>query len=185
MLELPFNVRSINRRLKQKYGLSPTDEPNYRVVFSDNEFEMRKGDFDIYHRDIFLRTEHTTRKVKKYSYIKSKFLIEKWVPAMLNPNTEEIKDYNNYEPMYVFEDKDGNYLRPIWRVADTVCFCNQNPVGYWERKLQYEKEQEKQEQADYNAVATEHDRTSIGLALATGEGITVPDVDVIINEEKQ
>jgi hypothetical protein len=172
MIELPEHVKSINRRLK-KFGLNPNKLPIYRVVFSDDEYEMRRGEFNVFHNKIFLRTEIGVRKVKKYSYIKSKFVIEKWIePAIVNMlSKDEIVDNNGYEPIYVFEDKDGNFLRPIWRVAENICYANQNPIDYWERKKQLDEEELKQEKEDYDVVATEHDRTSIGLALATGEGV--------------
>jgi hypothetical protein len=172
MIELPDHVKSINRRLK-KFGLNPNKLPIYRVVFSGNEFEHRRGEFNLFKGKLFIRTEFGTHKVKKYSYIKEKFLIEKWIePQLINLlSNNEIVDSNGYEPIYIFEDKDGNFLRPIWSVSENVCFANQNPTNYWKRKQQYEDEEKKQEQEDYNAVATEHDRTSIGLALATGEGV--------------
>lgn len=172
MIELPEHVKSINRRLF-KFGKNPDGLPIYRIVFSDDQREKRRGKFNVFYGKIFLRTEVGIKETKKYSYIKSKFLIEKWIePHLVNMlSNNEIVDSNGYEPIYVFEDKDGNFLRPIWSVSENICFANQNPVDYWKRKLQYEEEEKKQEQEDYNAVATEHDRTPIGLALATGEGV--------------
>lgn len=171
MIELPEVVKAINKRLQKLYP------DTYRIVFSDNEFENRKGEFNVYFGTLFLRTETGIRNVKKYPYIKSRFIIEKFVPPPLS-FIEELPDSikGSWEPLYVFEGAGGNYLKPIMKVALIVCNANQNPVKYWDRKKQFDEEEQKQELADYNSVADEYDVTPIENALNMGEGITVPDL---------
>lgn len=169
MIPLSHDVKKINKELTKIYGNL------YRLVFSDNEREMRKGEFNVFYGQLFLRTEIGVREVKKYPYIKSKYVLEKYVPPPLSFISEVPESvHGSYEPLYIFEDKDGNYLKPILRVALMVCYANQNPVDYWKRKNQLDDEEKKQEQADYDAVYLGVDRTPIGFALSNGEGITVP-----------
>lgn len=177
MIELPSEVKAINKRLQKLY-------PNtYRIVFSDNEFEDRKGEFNIYFKSIFLRTDFGVHIVKKYSYIKSRFIIEKFVPPPLSVIPEIPGSiHGSWEPLYVFEDSNGNYLKPIMKVALMICNANQNPVGYWERKNQLDKEKEKQDKDDYNAVADEYDVTPVEQALNMREATVVPNKEIKFDE---
>lgn len=174
MIELPHKAVKINKKLKQLFGGIPT---TYRVVFSENEFEKRLGEFNLFSGSIYLRTEKTCKECLKYPYIKSKFLIEKFTsPNMIR--VKELPESNNgsYEPLYVFEDKDGNFLEPNLKAAIMVCHANQNPVGYWERKAQLDKEEQDEQKREYEAVYFGRDESNITHALHFGEAIVVPDL---------
>lgn len=177
MIELPEVVKAINKRLQKLYP------DTYRIVFSDNEVENRKGEFNMYFCSIFLKTEVGVREVKKYPYIKSRFIIEKFVPPPLSI-IDELPDsiHGSWEPLYVFQDSYGNYLKPIMKVALLICNANQNPVGYWDRKKQFDEEEQKQEMRDYNSVADEYDVTPIEHALNVGEGVVVPNKEIKFDE---
>ena len=177
MIKLNDTVIKINKKLKQLFGGIPT---TYRVVFSDNELEKRLGEFKVFSGPIYLRTERACRECLKYPYIKSKFVIEKFnLPDTIS--LKELPESNNgsYEPIYVFEDKDGNFLHPNIQVAIMVCHANQNPINYWTRKNQFDKEEQDQAKKEYEAVYFGQQESNISSALHFGEGIIVPDLSEI------
>lgn len=176
MIELPNKVIKINKKLKQLFGGIPI---TYRVVFSDNELEKRLGEFNTFSGPIFLRTERACRECKKYPYIKSKFIIEKFsAPDVIR--VKELPETGNgsYEPLYVFEDKNGNFLEPNLRAAIMACHANQNPINYWKRKEQLDKEEQDQNKAEYQSYFGVEE-SNITSALHFGEGIIVPDLSEI------
>lgn len=175
MIELPFLVRQINKRLKFLFGVNIYGSANFRIVYSDNEFEKRRGSFNEFLGKIFLRQIVGIRECKKYPHLKERFIIERWYPAD-KAFTPEIPDSINggYEPLYVFEDKDRNFLDPIERVAIIVCSCAIDPINFWKRKQMLEEYASRQDKEDYDAVYYGIETTPIQLALATGQGITVP-----------
>lgn len=122
------NIKLINKRLLEEYGtgifISKTQEtipdarPKFRVVWADEQYEIRKGTFNIFSGGIFLRTEIGIKKVRKYSYINERWILEKLVYAP----TEELpeSEKGHYEIVWNFESKDGKYLKPIWIAIDLL-----------------------------------------------------------------
>jgi hypothetical protein len=116
------NIKAINKRLIEEYGTGihisktgetiPDSRPKFRVVWADEQFEMRRGVFSVYSGPIFLREEIGIRKVRKYSYISERWILEKLVfsPSQELPESEK----GHYEIVWNFETKDGKYLKPIW-----------------------------------------------------------------------
>ena len=101
---------TINKYLKQ-FGLTDSNEPKFRVVWSDDQFEMRRGEFNEFYGTIFLRVFTGVKRVPKYPFISSRYVLECWAPPHLSFN-DELPDAVNgtYEPLYVFEDSSGNAL---------------------------------------------------------------------------
>lgn len=174
-MELPNKVKIINDKLTEIFGTNLYGKPIYKISFSDNEREYRTGIFNEFYGSIFIRTLTGTQFRKKYPWIKSKFIIEKWI-APDKIYSKEIPDSINgsYEVIYVFEDMERNYLEPIERVSIIVCHANQNPMNFWELKEFLDEYQNKSEKLEYDLVYYGMDTTPTSLALATGEGIIVP-----------
>ena len=106
-------LETINQRLKDSYGTDITGMyPNFRIVWSDGERELRRAEVNVFLAKVFLRTEYGVQLLPKYPFIKERFVLEKFTPT---DNPELVEGYKNYEPIYVFEDKFGNAL----------------PVAYW------------------------------------------------------
>jgi hypothetical protein len=101
---------TINLRLKDS-GTNLTDQPLYRLVWSDNELEFRRGIFREFVGNIFVRETVGVKQVPKYSYIKARWILERWIPpdACYNPEIPN-SQWGSYEPIYVFQDKNGNSL---------------------------------------------------------------------------
>ena len=94
----------INQRLLEYYGrFESTDMPNYRVVFSDDQREVRINGQGF-------------QEVPKYSYIKRKYLLEKLILA----NNPELTTVYSYECIWPFEDRHGNPLPPKWEAIELI-----------------------------------------------------------------
>lgn len=114
-------VKEINKRLKI-YGSNDYGDPNFRVVFTDDETERRKGTFTDYHNNIFVRTVSEIREVPKYPWLKARFIIERWASGdkAYHPDLVTIKN-GVYICIYVFQSsKDGSYLPPLWKVTEII-----------------------------------------------------------------
>lgn len=108
-------VARINQQLIEMFGIdTESTNPMWRVVWSDDQFEWRRGVFDdITPAGIYLRTVEEVRYVPKYrQWIHHKYVLERLV-AVPEMNREELPaSKTSYEIMWTFEDKDGNFLPP-------------------------------------------------------------------------
>ena len=113
-------VPRINKALRD-FGLNFRGELLFRVVFSDEQFEMRRGEFNEFSPSglIFLRTVETVKKCKKYPVIKGKWILEKWIPpdACYTDEIVSAQGVGTYECIYIFQDIDRNYLEPNYEVT--------------------------------------------------------------------
>lgn len=122
-MELTESIESINQHLIDMFGIDTiTGQPIWRVVWSEDQFEYRLGTYDDYSDGgIYLRTVTEVRWVPKYrQWVPEKYVLERLVvvPVM---NSDEIPDTKvSYEPLYVFEDKNGNYLPPKFEACEFV-----------------------------------------------------------------
>lgn len=107
------HIDRLNDWLKETYGLFDNAEPNYRIVFSDDQYEYRKGTFAKYdlHGNL-LGYETEVKYVPKYKqWIQHKYVLEMILPVP-DINNEELVSKTSYEPLWVFEDARGNALPP-------------------------------------------------------------------------
>lgn len=114
-------VQLINQALEKKYK-TIDNRPLYRIVWSDKQFENRLGIYrDFTESGLFIREIKEVRLTKKYNYIKERWIFEKWGPGNLTANPETPDAVNgDYIPVYVFEDKDGNFLPVTQKVVDFI-----------------------------------------------------------------
>lgn len=115
-------LSEINQLLRDFFGVDTiTYQPLWRVVWSDDQYEKRLTD----------RTDSgvcllfpEVRELPKYGYIKHKYVLEQLVLVPDVQLAELPAQRVSYEPMWVFEDKHGNALPPVfWAckfVVDTV-----------------------------------------------------------------
>src|SRR3990167_6442773 len=114
-MELAESVERINKSLIDIFGKDTiTGIAIWRVVYSENEFEKRFGTYnDISPAGIFLRTVTEVREVPKYrQWVQYKYILERLtlIPEISADDLPTPK--LSYEPLWVFEDKFGNYLPP-------------------------------------------------------------------------
>ena len=162
-------VKDINKVIATK-GYD-NERPIYQVVWSDREHEMRLGTFNEFAGKIFLRTVRCVKSVPKYSYIKSRWILEKFAPPGLTPNPElPFAWQGTYEPIYVFEAA-GSALPPRLDVCELIIYCNQHP---WDKAKLHTfledsmKEQEEQEIKDNRELLDANGQTDFGYRLKNG-----------------
>lgn len=109
-------VDVMNNQLKDLFGLDTvTGLPIFRIVWSEDETEVRHGTFTDFvpGTDIFLRTVTETRTVPKYrQWVQAKHILERLVVVPEVNRADLPNNKVSYEPLWVFEDKNGNYLPP-------------------------------------------------------------------------
>lgn len=120
-------IELMNQRLADYFGKFD-DKPRWRLVFSDDQFENRFGTYNDFSSDgTFLCQKTEVRLVPKYrQWIQHKWVLEKLteVPQMCQ---EELLTSLSYEPIWVFEDKKGNPLPPIWLAIEFLISSMQGP----------------------------------------------------------
>ena len=102
--KLHDEVIKINEYLIRDYGRDvATGLPRFRIVWSDNEMEVRKGPFNIYSGNLFLRTEPGPKKMHKYTYIHQKYVLEMLTDT---PVTDVVNSLSNryYEILHQFRE---------------------------------------------------------------------------------
>src|SRR5229473_604785 len=113
-------VETINDHLKQ-YGLNDFRQPLYRIVWSDYQTEHRRGIFREFLGKTFLREFIGIKEVPKYNYILERWILERWFPGNMTYCPEIPESISgSYEPIYVFQDKFGNFLPVNLKVAELI-----------------------------------------------------------------
>lgn len=107
---IPESLETINKRLTDHYGKFEDGRPNWRVVWSDDQYEKRL----VSHTDEgFELLTPIVKTVPKYSYIEHKYVLERLIPIPFF-HGQDLVDKTSYEPVWTFEDNQGNPLPPIW-----------------------------------------------------------------------
>lgn len=110
------SIETLNKRLIEKYGKYLDNQPMFRVVFSEELFEKRLSNHS---KEGFELLQPRITEVRKYGYIQNKYVLEglKEIPEIYQG---EIGSKLSYEPMWVFEDGNGNPVPPIWLAIEIV-----------------------------------------------------------------
>lgn len=111
-------VDVLNKKLAGEY-VTIDGHKIFRLVWSESTFENRYGTFrEFTEGGLFIREVTETRRTRKYNYIHNRWIFEMWAPGNLTAN-RELPDAANgdYVPVYVFEDRGGNYLPPNEKVV--------------------------------------------------------------------
>lgn len=107
-MELRESLSYINSRLGEEYGYVYTNHPNFRVVFSDDQFEKR---WTQYTDEGFELSAPEVRLLPKYrQWITAKYVLERLIPVV---GETDLTTRTSYEPCWVFQTKDGQYLPPF------------------------------------------------------------------------
>lgn len=126
-MQINSDVDLINKQLKS-YGVNIYNDPFFRVVFSDDQVEKRKGVYRDFSGEIFIREVEEIREVRKYPWIKGKWILERWAHGSLarHPDLVTFKD-GVYICVYTFQDINFNYLPPLWKVCEIIVNHLLNP----------------------------------------------------------
>jgi len=119
-MELPEKLEDINYWLQRDYGDTGA-RPNWRVVFSDDQFEMVKGWFCTYDNSgNFISATKGVSQVRKYEYIRERYVLERIMPVPMLQREELVGSEWSYEPVFTFEDIKSEYLPPLYHVCKIV-----------------------------------------------------------------
>lgn len=114
-MELIESIESINENLISDFGTFSDGRPNFRVVFSDDQYEKRWTDRTD---EGFQLLQPEVRLLPKYKqFIHQKYILERLVPA--GPGTDLVEK-TTYEPAWVFQDANQNYLPPRFDMCKFV-----------------------------------------------------------------
>lgn len=102
-------IKNINQQLERKYGTDITGRPRFRLVWNTKDYtETRKGVFRDFLEgtNILLREVEEIRTVPKYEIWIDYYILERLNEHSSNP--PDTYNYNRYECLYVFKQKDGS-----------------------------------------------------------------------------
>jgi len=185
-MELTEPVEAINRQLVENFGIDTiTGSPIWRIVFSEDQFEMRFGTYNDFTKNgLFIREVTETREVPKYrQWIHEKYVLERLVLVPEQNRIDLPSDKLSYEPLWVFEDKDGKYLPPKWEAAkfiiDTVYaaqYSNHNLKKYVDDESTQEKSLElKEKRVNEIMESLWGEQSEFSDGIKTGETIHITD----------
>lgn len=184
-MELTEKLNEINRQLKELFGIdTASTQPIWRIVWSEDQFEHRLGTYDdITPGGLYIRTVTEVRYVPKYrQWIHEKYVLERLV-AVPDQNADELPTVKmSYEPIWVFEDKHGNYLPPKLEaskfIIDTIYaaqYGTKNLKKYHDPENSQEAQLELQKKRVDNIMEELWgDQSSLQGTTKTGETIIVP-----------
>jgi hypothetical protein len=174
-LELAEPVEQINSQLRDEYGYHSVTKPYFRVVWSEDELEKRLGTFNDIVNGIFIREVTEVRKVPKYKqWIQAKYLLEKLTVVPIFNQKELLEETFSYEPLWVFENKKGEYLPPRFIVCKFVIEQHLGRLGK-SQFARYTEKNESKEEYEMRLKEIEEllfgNETSITDALARDEAV--------------
>ncbi len=123
-MELRESIESINEKLLIEFGTEFGDTPRFRVVFSEDQYEKRWTEFtdegfELLHPEV--------RLLPKYKqFIREKYILERLVPVV---GETDLLTKISYEPAWVFQDKNGNYLPPFFEGCRYVIDSMYQAIG--------------------------------------------------------
>lgn len=104
------SIEVINKRLLDQYGRFEDGRPNWRVVWSDDQFEKRW----VNHTPEGLELLHPTVEERpKYWYSRHRYILERLIPVPQFVESDLVEK-TSYEPVWTFQDNAGNPLPPVW-----------------------------------------------------------------------
>lgn len=138
-------IEILNTGLKDLYGRMLDGRPRFRLSWSDDQLEHRKGLFRDYYGDVLVREVEETRLVKKYAYIDPPCWVLEKLVFYRNPELPTA-EMGAYEPVWAFKDKDKNPLEPNWKVIEFIMYHLHNPVKRTDSDFKEEVAQEDKEE---------------------------------------
>ena len=172
-------IEEINKHLLDNYGYFAIDTPNFRVVFSDDQYEKRFGTFEDYNGAIFIRRVEEVREVPKYWHVKERYILERAMPILTPDAQKELVNKKfDYYVVWTFETGDGKALPPKYAVCyyviETIYANAAARVGvaykhpYWDKKINPEVRKAKLEEIEEYLYGNE---SSIGDSLQSRAGV--------------
>lgn len=110
-MELTESIDSLNRQLVDLYGIDTiTGKAMFRIVWSEDQYEKRLTKYTDEGLELLYPE---VRELPKYKqWVKEKYVLERLV-LVPEVNVGELPTQKmSYEPLWVFHDRNGDYLPP-------------------------------------------------------------------------
>lgn len=171
-MELIESIQSINENLKREFGSFTDGRPNFRIVFSEDQYEKR---WTNYTSEGFELINPEVRELPKYKqWVHEKYILERLVPT--GPDSDLVEKVS-YEPCWVFRDKNDNYLPPRFDMCKFVIEALHSQiekagthVKYKDENISKERREELLNEMQEQLFGNETDVTD---ALAYGSGVSL------------
>jgi hypothetical protein len=112
-------IDRLNNYLARDYGYFNGELPNWRIVWSDDQVEKRLSKFTDF--GVELVDPVVMEKPKYRQYIHQKYILERLIPIPPRLDNDLVGKFS-YEPIFVFADKDDNFLPPRYDVCKIVIY---------------------------------------------------------------
>lgn len=164
------------KKFLDRQGKTLAGLPLWRLVWSEDAMELRKGEYNEWCGSLFLRTVRDVRWVRKYSYIKDRWVLERWFPPEVSYNPElPNSTQGSYEPVFVYEDKFGRALPVTFKSLEYILHCASMPkVSREQRELEIMNELKEIEDREVEVFKDMIDTSVVQSQLHMKEAIVVP-----------
>lgn len=172
-MELRETIESINKKLLDEFGteLSCGNQPKFRVVFSEDQYEKRLTDRTDEGFELLIPEVRLLPKYKQW--VREKYILERLIPIV---GETDLVEKTSYEPAWIFQDKDCNYLPPFFEgcrlVIDSLLekMGHKGFVKYKDKNETAEERLAKLQKVEDQLFGNE---TPVTDALAYGTGVVV------------
>lgn len=174
-MELPQDIKNINKMLDKVHGRAFNNRPWYRVVWTSDQTEKRMGVFRDYHGSIFIREHRGVREVPKYNDPghRDRWVLEKLI-FIENPELLQLSNEGSYEPIWIFRGPGGSYIKPVWKSVEFLIGMLNTPKEHQTQAMLDAAEESTLEAETASIKDMLDDVTDTQIALRQGEGIVVP-----------
>lgn len=178
------HIDTINQRLRDFYGIDlDSSNQRYRIVWSDDQYEKRRGDFNhIDSNGQFQKLVSGVCLVPKYKYLPHQWVLERLYDV---PEGTELIEKKSYEPVWAFGDKDPReYWDAVKVLVDVIVenifkgkervHQNNQLAKYKEDQSQWNTKEAIKQRVEALKKVLYQDETPLADAIHFGEGISVP-----------
>lgn len=169
-------IKILNNLLKEHFGIDTASNfPIWRVVWVNDQFEYRKTKYTD--AGIELNYEEV-RLLPKYSYIKDKYILERY-EIVPNMNVEELAGAKtSYEIKWTFEDRHGFPVQPTFQGCKFVIDTIHAALGKSSMAKYIDPEKNKEEALELKRLRVDRlveelygDESSLELKTVIGEAV--------------
>jgi hypothetical protein len=116
---LQIDIDRLNNYLARDYGYFEGVHPNFRIVWSHDEFEKRKSNYSDEGIELLFPV---IKEVPKYrQWCDERYVLERVIPIPAELETDQINKFS-YEPIWVFQDGQNNFLPPNYDVCKIIIY---------------------------------------------------------------
>jgi hypothetical protein len=190
------DIANLNKQLEKEYGTGfsenglqkgASNRPLWRIVWSNEQTEHRFGTYQdfIPGTNVLIREVQEVRLVPKYPWVKSRWVLEKFMYAPA-PDLPETMEGPHYELIYVFQNSKEEFVPPIWEMVKYIIDSINHGAEEAARRNRYmtpekwdammHEEDAKKEAQIYDELLQE--ASPIASALGDKEAVSLAGIDI-------